>query len=127
MREGGTKTLQKENHYNLSMVEGVESHPHANRIRQDLKDWHANPTTLNLEWSHSGEWARVPIQQNQTGGPEYHSYNVGRIERYVDTNGVMRRAMAYGDDSEKLLVWYNVEDMLGKMEWRGSKRKCSKR
>ena len=29
----------------------------------------------------------------------------------------MRRAMAYGDDSEKLLVWYDVEDMLGKMQW----------
>ena len=99
------------------MVEGVETHPYANRIRTDLKDWQADPTTLNLEWSHSGEWARVPVQQNQPGGPEYHSDNVGRIEYYVDTNGVKRRAMAYGDDSEKLLVWYDVEDMLGKMEW----------
>ena len=119
MKEGGraTKTLQKENHYNLTMVEGEEVHPHANRIRQDLKDWHAKHTTLNLEWTYSGEWARVPIQQRQPGGPEYHSFNVGRIEKYIDINGVMRSAVAYGDEDEKLSIWYNVSDMHERMDW----------
>ena len=80
-------------------------------------EWHTDPTTLNLEWSPSGGWHRVPITKNQQGGPEYHSYNVGRIENYEDTSGVKRRTMAYGVNSDQLLVWYDVEDMLRTMEW----------
>ena len=117
MKEESVKTLQKEKHYSFTKVDGVDTHPHANRISRELGEWHTDPTTLNLEWSPSGGWHRVPITKNQQGGPEYHSYNVGRIENYEDTSGVKRRTMAYGVNSDQLLVWYDVEDMLRTMEW----------
>ena len=117
IKEENVQTLQKEKHYGLTKVDGVDTHPHAKRISRELGNFHPEPTSLNLEWSPLGEWHRVPKTKNQQGGPENHSYNVGRIEYYVDTCGVKRRAMAYGYNSDQLLVWYDVEDMLRAMEW----------
>ena len=117
MKEDKVQTLQKERHYNLSMSNGVETHPHATRISCELGDIHPEPTSLNMEWSYRGQWHRVPKSKNQKGRPEYDSYNVGWIEFYVDTCGVMKRAVAYEDNSDQLLVWYDVEDMLKAMEW----------
>ena len=39
------------------------------------------------------------------------------MEPYVDTSGVLRRAVAYGDDSNSLLIWYDVEEMQAAMQW----------
>ena len=117
MKEDKVQTLQMERHYNLSVSDGVATHPHATRTNLELENFHPEPTSLNLEWSYRGQWQRVPKSNNQDGGPEYHSYNVGRVEFYVDTNGVMRRAVAYGDNSDQLLVWYDVEEMLKVMKW----------
>ena len=75
------------------------------------------PTSLNLEWSYRGQWQRVPKTKDQKGGPEYHTYWVGRVEFYVDTCGVLRIAVAYGDNSNSLLVWYDVDEMQRAMEW----------
>ena len=118
MKADKVQTLQKERHYNLLGPDGVASHPHATRSTNlVLGNFHPGPTSLNLEWSYSGQWQRVPKSNNQDGGPEYHSYNVGRLEFYLDTNGVLRRAVAYGDNSDQLLVWYDVEEMLKVMKW----------
>ena len=98
MKEGGksTRTLLFEEHYTTKVVDGREIHPHESRILPELESWHPRPTTLNLEFSHTGEWVRVPRNQNQKGGPDYHSYRVGRLEKYIDNRGVTRSAVAYG-------------------------------
>ena len=106
MREGGraTRTLQKELHYSTSIVDGREIHPHYSRILPDLEIWQPRPTTLNLEWTYSGDWVKVPKIQEQPGGPDYHLYRVARLEKYVDYSGELRSAVAYGDEADKLSI-----------------------
>ena len=39
------------------------------------------------------------------------SYLVGRIEKYIDSDGVIREAIAYGTKESELLVWYHLDDI----------------
>ena len=119
MRDGGkaTSTLQPECHYIPSVNEGREVHPHSYRIHPDLQFWHPKPSTLNLTWTHTGQWVKVPRKQDQPGGPDYHSYKVARLEKYVDIRGDTKTAVAYGDEDDKLLVWYHVSEMHERMSW----------
>ena len=119
MREGGkaTNTLQLERHYSPNVNEDREVHPHANRRHPDLLFWHPKPTTLNLEWTHTGQWVKVPKGQDQPGGPDYPIYKVARIEQYIVLDGIIRTAVAYGDEDEKLSIWYSVDAMHKAMKW----------
>ena len=68
---------------------------------------HSEPSDLNLNWSHDGEWDQIVcILWNKT---EIFSI---RIERYVDLDGRTRRAVCYGDQAEKLRVWFKIEDIM---------------
>ena len=67
---------------------------------------------LNLIFTHTGEWVKVPKYRDQKGGPDYHSYNVGRLEMYIDTDGITRSAVSYGDDADKLTVWFDYNKLL---------------
>ena len=104
MKENRTQTLQLEKHYNFSLLNGVLTHPHVKRLKEDLGSFHPGASTLNLEWTFKGGWHKVPRTHDNHGGPGYHNFWVGRLEPYVDTNGVLRSAFAYGDDSKSLLV-----------------------
>ena len=44
-------------------------------------------------------------------GEEVHNYNVARVEKYVDKDGNEKEAMAYGSDSNSLMVWYDWEEV----------------
>ena len=111
------RILQMERHYR-SVEDGEDSiHLHPHLVHSDLPEWHPRPSTLLLTWSHSGKWVRIPKIRDAPGGPDYHSFKIGRIEKYVDVNGVIREAVAYGDEDEKLMVWYRVEDMHAVMRW----------
>ena len=80
----------------------IHFHPHL--LHKDLYDRHPKPSTLMLTWSHCGKWVRVP-RHRETQGPEYHSHKIGRVEKYVDKDGVIREAVAYGHEDYKLMVW----------------------
>ena len=68
---------------------------------------HPNPTTMNLVWSHVGEWRDVPMQANGTGAPGLEN-RVGRIEPYIDLDGKIK-AICYGSNMGDLKGWYDYE------------------
>ena len=107
------KILQLEDNY--PPKEGCD-HFHPQWIHKDLFGWHPKPSSLLLTWSHSGKWVKVP-RYRETPGPDYHTFKVGRIEKYVDKEGVIREAVAYGDEDTKLMVWYRVEKLTKVMSW----------
>ena len=104
-------TIQFERFY-----EGT-THPFADRFPV-MDWWHAKPTMLNLVFTHTGEWVKIPNKRDTKGGPNYFNYTVGKIERYIDKKGITRSAVAYGDEDMKLTVWFHMEDMVeGLVEW----------
>ena len=77
----------------------------------EINDWyHPEPTLLNLKWSHEGEWVKIPTSRDDKG-PDYKDCRMGRIEKYIDLEGKIRRAVSYGNEELKLKVWFNIEDM----------------
>ena len=87
-------------------------HPFAGRFTiHMLQHWHAKPTMLNLIFSHTGEWVRILNIPNTDGGPNYFNFSIGRRERYIDEDGVIRSAVAYGDEDIKLTIWFDMEEM----------------
>ena len=105
------KTLQYERFY-----EGTV-HPHADMF-PIMEWWHPKTTMLNLVWTHTGEWVKIPKNRGTQGGPNYFAYNVGRLERYHDEEGITKTTVAYGDDADKLTVWFHYEGMLkGLKDW----------
>ena len=68
---------------------------------------HPEPTDLNLKWSHEGGWGQIAVNIN---GKEV--LIPIRIERYVDLEGNIKQAVAYGEEAEKLKVWFRIEDIL---------------
>ena len=80
--------------------------------------WHPKPTLLNLVFSHTGEWVKIPKNRGIKGGPDYYAYHVGRLEKYIDPKGITKRAVSYGDDADKLIVWFDYKEMLeGLVDW----------
>ena len=117
LRDSEIQTLQLEKHYTYSMDEGTPTHPHARKVKKGLGSFHPRESSLNLEWTFRGGWLKCPKTNNNKAGPDYFNYWVGRIEPYVDTDGELRRAFAYGDNSDSLLLWYSIEEMQAVMEW----------
>ena len=74
-------------------------------------DSHPPPTNWNLVWTHSGEWARVPYSVNDKG-PNYKETLVARVERCIDLQGNINRAISYGDEDTKLCVWFDLGEVL---------------
>ena len=80
--------------------------------------YHPEPSRLNLEWSHNGEWVLVPKTREEEG-PDYKNYRIGRVERYIDTDGEIRKALSYGDEDTKLKIWYRLDEMfLAFTQWK---------
>ena len=87
-------------------------HPFAGRFPMHiLQPWHAKPTMLNLKHTHTGEWVRIPNIPDTDGGPNYFNFTIGRRERYIDELGIIRSAVAYGDEENKLTIWFDMEEM----------------
>ena len=105
-----TKVLQKESHY----YEGNKYHHYLPGCVMDtLEEGHPKFTTLKLDWTWTGEWLGVPKTStaNIKEGEEVHSYHVARKEKYVDGEGNIKEAMAYGKSSTALIVWYDFEEL----------------
>ena len=72
---------------------------------------HPLPTNLKQRWSYMGDWHDAPTNPDQEG-TEFEESRVARIEPYIDTNGVIRKALSYGKEAEYLGPWFNLEDIL---------------
>merc|ERR1712082_593944 len=72
---------------------------------------HPKPTNLKLRWSFAGEWALVPMETNHEEEQNLKNSRIARVEKYIDTKGIIRRALSYGDEDSKLTIWYNLEDI----------------
>ena len=108
VRDDRTPGLQMENKYE----NWTGKHP--NGFPQDPKldeSWHPEPCDLKLQYSRNGEWVRVPINRNDNSGPGYKDYNIARLEKYVDTEGVMRKAICYKKDDKDMNIWFKFEEL----------------
>ena len=72
---------------------------------------HPKPSNLRLVWTFDGEWVLLPMNSNQQVDLDLKNGIIGRIERYIGTDGKLRKAFSYGDEDHKLIIWYNLEDM----------------
>ena len=66
---------------------------------------------LNLKFSHAGEWIKIPQEQGDSTGPDYSLFHIGRLERYIDLTGIVRKAIAYGKDADTMKTWYNFDEV----------------
>ena len=71
---------------------------------------HPTPTNLNLDWSHVGNWYGVPLDPS-LDAVEDKNTRIGRVEPYIDRDGIIKKALSYGTDKDNLGPWYNVEDL----------------
>ena len=93
----------------LQLKDNYESTP---MLPEELKNipGHPEPTSLKLECSHEGEWVMIPTSREEEG-VEPTNQRVGRVEKYIDLDGTVKRALCYGEDDLKLGIWYHMEEM----------------
>ena len=72
---------------------------------------HAQPSMLKLGFTFEGEWARIP-RNRMDRGPNYTDFDIVRIEKYIDEEGDIRRAVCYGKENKELYVWFEFEEMM---------------
>ena len=72
---------------------------------------HPQPTDMDLGWSYRGEWQETPVDPNQEG-KDQEECRVARVEPYIDTDGIIKKALSYGDEAEHLKIWFILEDVL---------------
>merc|ERR1711874_229267 len=88
---------------------------HPNGFPQDPKldeTWHPKPCDLKLQYSCQGEWVRVPKSRDDQSGPDYKEFNITRLEKYVDKDGKLQKAICYKRDDRDLNIWFRYEDMV---------------
>ena len=52
----------------------------------------------------------MPKEPNGTG-TEKGKYNVGRIEKIITREGIIKEVVGYGTNDDTLKIWYSLEDM----------------
>ena len=93
--------MQIENHFRI-----------APRLPEELLKVlnHPQPTSLNLVWSHEGDWF-IFYMEGGKNGEDPISQRVVRIEKYIDQHGTTRKALSYGEDENEIGIWYHLEDI----------------
>ena len=76
------------------------------------REGHAKISNLDLHWTYQGEWAKIPRDRNYRGRRYDSNYDIVRIERYIDEDGNIRKAVCYATQDIDLKVWFRYEDML---------------
>ena len=74
-------------------------------------DWHPQPTMQNLGYSHSGFWALAPKAKGDMSGPYYLDHIIARIEPYIDMQGKVKEAVAYGRNMNNMKIWFDLEEV----------------
>ena len=82
---------------------------HEQNVIPDLPYYHPDRTDLALDWTYHGRWCDIPRNRNHTG-PAARGWRIARIEKYLDEEGRIKEAFAYGDDEKNILVWYDLEE-----------------
>ena len=52
----------------------------------------------------------MPTEPNGTGTDKAKSI-VGRIEKIITREGIIKEVVGYGKDDDNLKIWYSLEDM----------------
>ena len=72
---------------------------------------HPQPSDMDLDWSHRGEWQEIPVDPNQEGS-EQENCRVARVEPYINIDGKIKKALCYGEEAEYLKIWFYLEDIM---------------
>ena len=75
------------------------------------RNWHPAPSDLKLNHSYEGDWARLSVDRDDKSGPLYKRYHIVRVEKYIDEEGDIKKAVCYQRDASALFVWFKYEDM----------------
>merc|ERR1711874_406088 len=75
------------------------------------QSWHPKPNKLKLFFSHNGEWVRVPVRREDTSGPDYTEFNIARLEKYIDIEGEIKKAVCYKKDNKDMNIWFDYEEL----------------
>ena len=107
-----SRTHQYDTWNTNSLVQLKDYHESTPKMPEELllTPHHPKPSRLKLGWSFDGEWVLVP-KNSKDKGPDFTDYRIGRIERYIDTDGNIKRALSYGDEETKLIIWYRMDEM----------------
>ena len=107
-RKGGTPNIQMENTYENWTGKHPLEFPEDPILDQS---WHPKPIKQKLVFSYSGEWVRVPVRRGDTSGPDYIEYNIARLEKYIDIEGEVKKAVCYKKDNKDMNIWFDYEEL----------------
>ena len=65
------------------------------------------PTRRKLIWTHKGKWIDMPYSTYAKGPLTV----VARVERSINTDGIIVSSISFGDEDVKLKVWYDAEEI----------------
>ena len=71
---------------------------------------HPEATQMDIGWTHEGEWILIPVDKDDKG-PIYKDTNIARIEKYINLDGDISRAVSYGEEDTKLKIWFDIEEL----------------
>ena len=54
----------------------------------------------------------MPIDKDDNTGPFYKNYHIVRIEKYIDTDGIIKKAICYQKNANEFNIWFNYEDII---------------
>merc|ERR1712082_480873 len=115
LNEDGTFTMtpQSMTHATNKEMQLLKEHHFIPTEAEDTNDIinHPKPTIIKLSWSYVGEWVLVPRATNHEAEQNFKNSRIARLEKYIDEDGVVNRAISYGDEETKLKVWYRLEDI----------------
>merc|ERR1712121_260781 len=97
------------NNKEIQLINRYDSAPPKPNFLDDIPE-HPDPTTINAEWSFKGEWRDAPKKANGTGDRGTDT-RVARIERYVDYDGRIKRAICYAGKMEELKIWFDFDEV----------------
>ena len=97
------------NNKEIQLINNYDSAPPRPDFLENIPE-HPDPSTLNADWSYKGEWREAPKEANGTGEKGTDT-RVARIERYIDYDGRIKRAICYGGKMGDLKIWFDFEEV----------------
>ena len=99
-----------------------QQNPHIQRVKRhtitpiqtppciNSLEGHPRPSVLKLDWTHTGEWAKIPKDRNARIH-EDTPHEIVRVESYIDEDGIIKKAVCYETVDTRLKVWYRFGDI----------------
>ena len=51
------------------------------------------------------------MDRGDHSGPDYKDFNIARLERYVDEDGVVQSAICYKKEGSDMNIWFRYEEV----------------